>query len=88
MKFDAAEITALADALAPAVADILEARLSERPEWAFSVSEAAAWANVPEESIRHAIRSGKLPCLRVGNNVRIRRCDLFGLAAGKEEPMK
>ena len=54
MRLDADEITALADALAPLVADVLERRLSERPEWAMSVSEAAAWANVTEDAIRHA----------------------------------
>jgi len=36
MRLEREEITALAAALAGPVADILEARLSQRPEWAFS----------------------------------------------------
>ena len=79
MQLDNAEITAIADALAPKVADILERRLSSRPEWAMSVSEAAAWARVEPHTIRDAIKVGKLACLKIGRSVRIRRSDLFGL---------
>jgi len=42
MRLDSTEITAIATELAPLVADILEQRLSARPELAMSISEAAA----------------------------------------------
>ena len=79
MKLDPDEIAAIADALAPRVAKILERRLSERPEWAFSIAEAAAWAQVEPQVIRRAIADGRLPCIRIGRSVRIRRADLFGI---------
>ncbi|NLZ02500.1 MAG: helix-turn-helix domain-containing protein [Pirellulaceae bacterium] len=79
MRLDQDEIRAIASELAPRVAELLEARLSERPEWCMSVSEAAAWAKVEEHRIREAIKNGKLPCVRVGHAVRIRRSDLFGM---------
>lgn len=85
MRLEPSEIQAIADALAPAVADIIERRLSERPEWAMSVSEAAAFANVPEDSVRHAIKVGKLRTLRIGNNLRIRRSDLFAVRTDNGE---
>ena len=81
MRLEPEEIEALADALAPRVAAILEARLSESPAWAMSVAEAAAWARVPEDSVRHAIKTGALPVIHIGRNVRIRRCDLFKVHA-------
>ncbi|HUT91916.1 MAG TPA: helix-turn-helix domain-containing protein [Thermoguttaceae bacterium] len=84
MKLDSDEITAIADALAPRVADILEARLSESPAWAMSIPEAAAWARVPEDAIRHAMKSGELPAVRIGRNVRIRRSDLFAIRPNGE----
>jgi len=77
MKLDPSEIAEIAEALAPRVADILERRLSDRPEWAMSVSEAAVWANVPESVVRDAIRTGRLPCVKIGRSIRIRRRDLF-----------
>lgn len=79
MHLDDHEIRQLAESLAPLVANELERRFSERPEWAFSIPEAASWAKVPEDSIRHAIKTGKLPCVRVGRSVRIKRSDLFGM---------
>jgi len=79
MKFEPDEINAIAESLAPRVADILEARLSESTTWAMSIPEAAAWARLPEDAVRHAIRTGRLPAVQVGRNVRIRRCDLFGI---------
>jgi excisionase family DNA binding protein len=82
MRLDHTEIQAIADALARHVADILERRLSERPEWAFSVGEAAAWAQVEPHVIRDAVADGRLPCIRIGRSVRIRRTDLFGLRNG------
>lgn len=84
MKLDSSEIQAIADALAPKVADILERRFSERPEWAYSVSQAAAWADVEPHVIRDAIAGERLPVVRVGRSVRIRRCDLFGLRNGAD----
>lgn len=77
MRLDPDEITALAESLASRVASILERRFSERPEWCFSPSEAAAWLQVDEHVVRHAIRAGKLPAVKLGNQVRIRRSDLF-----------
>ena len=77
MKLDSAEIDAIADALAPRVAEILERRLSERPELAMSIPEAAVYAQVEEHTIRNAIRVGRLPCFKVGHSTRIRRADLF-----------
>ena len=59
--------------------------MSERPEWCFSIGEAASWLEVPEDSIRHAIKAGKLPAIRIGNNIRIRRSDLF-LAKAESQP--
>ena len=85
MHLELSEIESLAESLASRVADVLEERFSKRPEWCFSPSEAAAWANIPEDAIRHAIRAGKLPCVRVGNNIRIRRCDLFAVRQGSGE---
>jgi len=79
MQLDQHEIAELATALAPQVADILEARLTERPEWALSIPEAAAWARLAESVLRDAIAAGRLPCIRVGRQVRIRRCDLLRL---------
>ena len=79
MKLDTDEITAIATELAPKVADILERRMSERPEWAKSINEAAAWAEIEPHVMRDAIAEGRLPCVRVGRSVRTRRSDLFGL---------
>lgn len=79
MRLEPDEICAIAEALAPLVADILEARLDERPEWARSIPEAAAFADVPEKTIRQAIEDGRLPVVRIGRQVRIRRSDLFAL---------
>lgn len=79
MHLDHHEIEALADALAPRVADILEQRLSERPELAMSIPEAAAYVRVEPHTIRNAIASGRLPVCKIGHAVRIRRCDLFTL---------
>ena len=77
MKLDASEVRAIAQSLAPIVADILAERFESRPEWCFSPSEAAAWLQVDEHVVRHAIRAGKLPAVKLGNQVRIRRSDLF-----------
>ncbi len=77
MNLDPSEIQAIAQALAPAVADILAERFESRPEWCFSISEAAAWLQVDEHVVRHAIRAGKLPAVKLGNQVRIKRADLF-----------
>lgn len=77
MKLDPEEIQAIAQALAPAVADIIEQRLCELPELAMSIPEAAAIARVEEHSIRNAIRDGRLPSFKCGHSVRIRRADLF-----------
>jgi len=85
MRLDPDEIRAIADALAPAVADLIERRLAERPEWAFSVAEAAAWADVSEDAIRHALKSGKLRRVKVGHNLRIPRADLLRLQGGHGE---
>ena len=76
MRFEPYELEALAEALAPRVAEMLERRLSERPELAMSIPEAAAWARLPEYVIRDAVRDGRLPCIRVGRQIRIRRSDL------------
>jgi len=79
MRLEPSEIQAIATELAPLVADILEQRLSELPELAMSIPEAAAYARVEEHAIRNAIRDGRLPAIKIGHSVRIRRCDLFGL---------
>ncbi|MHC4406406.1 MAG: helix-turn-helix domain-containing protein [Planctomycetota bacterium] len=82
MRLDPPEIQAIAQALAPLVADELERRLSERPEWARSIPEAAAYAKVEPHVIRDAIADGRLPSIHVGRQIRIRRTDLFGLRNG------
>ena len=79
MRFDPDELDAIAESLAPRVADLLAERLETQPEWAMSISEAAAWARVEPHVIRDAIDAGRLPALRVGRQVRIRRSDLFGI---------
>lgn len=79
MRLDEQEVQAIAAALAPRVADILEQRLSELPEWAMSIQEAAAWVRTETHVIRDAVTSGRLPCVQVGRTIRIRRSDLFGL---------
>ncbi|MGI6417429.1 MAG: helix-turn-helix domain-containing protein [Thermoguttaceae bacterium] len=79
MRLEPEEITALADALAPRVADILERRLAELPELAMSVPQAAAIARLEEHVIRDAIADGRLPAIRIGRSLRIRRSDLFRL---------
>lgn len=79
MRLDAEEIAAFAAALAPAVADIIERRLSERPELSMSIPEAAAYVRVEPHTIRNAIAAGRLPVCRIGNQVRIKRCDLFSI---------
>lgn len=66
MKLDPQEIQAIAAELAPAVADILEHRLSERPEWARSIPEAAAFAQIEEHVVRDAIAEGRLPHIKIG----------------------
>ena len=76
MRLEPHEIAALAEALAPLVADELERRLAERPEWAKSIPEAAAYAEVELHQVRDAIADGRLPVLRIGRSVRIRRSDL------------
>jgi excisionase family DNA binding protein len=77
MRLDAAEIQAIAEALAPAVADILERRLTALPQLALSIPEAAAMIQAEPHVIRDAIADGRLPALRLGRSVRIRRSDLF-----------
>ncbi len=84
MRLEQQEVEALAEALAPKVAGLLAERFERQPEWAKSVSEAAAWAEVPEHTVRDAVASGRLPCVRVGRQIRIRRSDLFGLRGGGE----
>jgi len=79
MRLDPDEIEQLAETLAPRVADLLERRLSERPELAFSVPEAAAWCRVETHTIRKAITDGRLACLKIGRSIRIRRSDLFAI---------
>jgi excisionase family DNA binding protein len=83
MRLDPSEIEAFADSLANRVADILEQRLSERPELACSIQEAAAIVNVPEHVVRDACEDGRLPCFRAGRSVRIRRSDLFAIRSGE-----
>lgn len=88
MKLDPSEIQAIAAELAPLVADVLERRFAERPEWAFSVSEAAAWCQVEGHVIRDAIADGRLPHIKIGRSIRIRRSDLFAVkedSLGKKE---
>ncbi len=86
MRLEPEEITALADALAPRVADILErARLAELPELAMSVPQAAAIARLEEHVIRDAIADGRLPAIRIGRSLRIRRSDLFRLKGPRHE---
>ncbi|MFH1921738.1 MAG: helix-turn-helix domain-containing protein [Planctomycetota bacterium] len=85
MKLDPDEIAAIAEALAPKVADILERRFSEQPQWALSVAEAASWAEVEPHVIRDAISDGRLPAVRIGRQVRIRRSDLFAVRNGNGE---
>lgn len=84
MRLDADEITAIADALAPRVADIIERRLCQLPDLAMSIPEAAEYAKVEEHTIRNAIRDGRLPHFKCGHQVRIRRSDLFGVKGGSE----
>lgn len=84
MRFDPSEIQAIADALAPAVAEIIATRLEDRPELACSIREAAAIVNVPEHVIRDACEDGRLPCFRAGRSVRIKRADLFRAKGGGE----
>lgn len=79
MRLDPSEIEALADALAPKVAHIIERRLSEQPQLALSVPEAAAYIRVEQHAIRNAIAAGRLPVCKIGHQVRIRRSDLFTL---------
>ena len=79
MRLEAPEIDALAEDLAPRVAALLAEHLDARPQWAMSVAEAAAWASVPEHVVRQAIADGRLPCIRLGRQLRVRRSDLFGL---------
>ncbi|NLS97990.1 MAG: helix-turn-helix domain-containing protein [Planctomycetaceae bacterium] len=79
MRLDPEEIEAIAEALAPRVADILERRLSDLPQWAMSIPEVAAWARVEEYIVREAVRNGSLPCIKLGRSVRIKRSDIFRL---------
>ena len=79
MKLEPDELEALAASLAPLVAAKLAERLEESPQWAMSVPEAAAWAKLEEHCIRGDIDSRRLPCVRVGRQVRIRRSDLFSI---------
>ena len=58
MGLEPAEITALAEALAPRLAELLARRFEERPEWAFTIPEAASWARVEPYAIRAAIPLG------------------------------
>ena len=85
MRLEPEEIEAIVDALVPRMVDALDRRFQEQPQWAFSVAEAAAWCNVPENAVRHAMRVGKLPYVRLGNNIRILRRDLFGVRQGSRE---
>jgi excisionase family DNA binding protein len=41
-----------------------------------TADEAAAWLNVPRSTIMRAIRMGRLPGAKIGNNYRILRSDL------------
>ena len=86
MKLEPEEIEALAEALAPMIADLLAERLEQRPEWSFSVAEAAAWAKVPEYVVRDAVADGRLPSLRIGRSIRIRRLDLFRVRGDGQQP--
>ena len=87
MRLEHEEIETLAGLLAPRIATLLAARLEARPEWAFSIREAASWAQVEPHVIRRAIADGKLPCVRIGRSIRIRRSDLFGIASdGRPDP--
>lgn len=84
MRLEPSEIQAIADALAPMVADIVERRLSELPELAMSIPEAAAYVRVDETVVRSAIKAGRLPHCKIGHQLRIRRSDLFTVRGGAE----
>ena len=77
MRLDHDEIEQIADALIGPLADALERRLSESPEWARSIAEIAAFCDIPERTVRDAIESGRLPCIKIGRQIRVRRSDLF-----------
>ena len=79
MRLDPAEITAIAEALCPLVTDALARRLEESPQWAMSIPEAAAWCQVEPHVLRDAISDGRLPCIKIGRSIRIRRSDLFAI---------
>ncbi len=85
MHLDPDEIAAIAEALAPAVANILERRLMDRPELAMSIPEAAAYVRVEPHAIRNAIAAGRLPVCKIGHQVRIRRSDLFTVRGGGDD---
>ena len=79
MRLEPQEITDLANALAPLVADIILRQLNDLPELAKSIPEAAAFCQVEEYQIRDAIAAGRLPHIKIGRSVRIRRSDLFAV---------
>ena len=78
-RVDPDEIQAIADSLAPRVAEILARKLESRPELALSIPEAAAIAKVDERTIRDACEAGRLRHLKIGRQIRIPRSELFGL---------
>lgn len=82
MRLDPSEIQQIADALVGPLADALERRLSESPEWARSIPECAAYLDMSERTIRDAIESGRLPAIKIGRQIRVRRSDLFLVRGG------
>lgn len=58
------------------VASELDPEDEPADDTAMTADEAAAWLNVPRSTIMRAIRMGRLPGAKIGNNYRILRSDL------------
>jgi excisionase family DNA binding protein len=68
---------AIVDAVATVAREVLEQHARPAPEPLLSVGAAAALANVHGETIRRAIKSGRLAAVRsLGRHPRVRRSDL------------
>lgn len=85
---DPGTLDRLAEALWPGLAARLDARPVEAPERLLSCAEAAQRAGVCDETIRRAVRRGKLPAGRAGRSLRIDPADLAAWLTVGERPPK
>lgn len=82
MRFDEADLEAIAEKIAPVVESTVDARVKSILEGTrypeiMSSSQAAEYLGVDVQTIRRQALAGKLPSLKIGRSYRFRKQDLL-----------